>query len=78
MDEDLEHIKVETGLDTVQPANIGVYHYRVSNQAAVLSTCSVVVQGGHRVSVYINMNIKIVFHFSFNCDRNYKICKEDL
>ncbi len=51
MDEELEALKVQAELDTIQLGSIGCYHYKLSDSANNMSTCSIVVQGGPRVSV---------------------------
>ena len=49
MDEDLELLKVAAGLETVQLGSIGVYHYRLSDSARNVSTCSIISKPGPRV-----------------------------
>lgn len=50
MDEELEQLKVSVGLETVQLGSIGAYHYRVSESPNNISTCSIIANGGPRVS----------------------------
>ena len=56
MDEDLELLKVAAGLETVQLGSIGVYHYRLSDSARNVSTCSIISKPGPRVRVdFVNV-----------------------
>ena len=63
MDEDLENLKVSTGLDTVQLGSIGVYHYRVSDSPSNISTVSIIVNGGPKV---YQTSLKRVFYYFFS------------
>ncbi|KAK2161587.1 hypothetical protein LSH36_114g03020 [Paralvinella palmiformis] len=45
-DQTLERLKFDTGLETVQAASIGVYHYKVVEGGQSFSTCTIVSRGG--------------------------------
>ncbi len=49
MDEHVGRLKTTIGIDSVQLASIGVYHYRLSDSTTGLSTCSIIANSGPRV-----------------------------
>lgn len=55
MDDELEQLKVACGLETAQLGSVGVYHFRVSDSPNNISTCSVISNGGPRVSVCLDL-----------------------
>lgn len=63
-DQTLERLKFDTGLETVQAASIGVYHYKVVESGQSFSTCTIISRGGPKVGNIV-LFIFVGMHFVF-------------
>ena len=64
-DQTLERLKFDTGLETVQAASIGVYHYKVVEGGQSFSTCTIVSRGGPKVETFYSHHLSLFL--SFHC-----------
>ena len=77
MDEDLELLKVAAGLETVQLGSIGVYHYRLSDSARNVSTCSIVSKPGPRVGGGLGVKVKVKEKMKVKVKEQILLCRID-
>ena len=67
MDEDIEHLKVTAGLETVQLGSVGAQHFNLSGSPSNMATFSVITQPGPKVLsnnvVYIE---NCIFNYQFD------------
>ena len=71
MDNELQRLKVASGVETLILQGTGVYHFRLSDSVKNVSTCSIVSSPGQKVSLllYINkshllITIRIIYYYS--------------